>query len=373
MIKLNTILTFFALAFLVSCSQSENTVPEPPKVGSQSFKIIQENINGKDIVVVGSGQRNIVTAFEAGFGSVTLQFEPTSDFIPSVMKDQRGNTYNIFGQVIEGPDMGKSLKPVNAGMGFWFAFASRYPGMELHGEGTLDVNVNTDPDNDWLVPTQYVAQGAGFDAIQSLQSAKFEEYNVSQLDPDDKFYLNENDLVIAVNIDGEERVYPISILNWHEVINDEIAGVPISVTHCPLTGTSKVWRRPEFLDETTFGVSGFLYNSNLLAFDRVTESFWTQIEALCVFGDLKSEQLEVIPHVETTLATWTTFDISPLIMSDDTGIIRDYTKYPYGDYRTNHASISYPLAYDDDRLKRKERVFCVEVGGTAKAYRLSDF
>lgn len=360
------------ISVIMGCSKDEDERPIITPVGSESFQVIEDVVNDLELVLVGSGRQNLVMAFRRELNGERRSFKPTSEFLPVVMEDDTGNRYNIFGKVLQGPEKGAQLESVNSGMGFWFAFASRYPGLELYGLGSGVETKELEPDNDWLVPTDYVAQGTGFDAIQSLQDPLFEEYDIRNSDPDVKSFLKEDDLVIIVQINDETRVYPVSILNWHEIVNDQISGIPLSVTHCPLTGTSKVWRRVDSLSNATFGVSGLLYNSNLIAFDRETESHWSQIEGWCIFGDLKGSRLEILPHIETLWKSWQSFDQTPMVMTDQTGLNRDYSKYPYGDYRT-HNNISYPIAVDDDRLARKERVFCVEVDGVAKAYRLEDF
>lgn len=370
---LYAIICGLCMFLLSSCSKEESQRMLPPVSGGYDFVVIQENFNGVDLVVVGSGSRNIVGAFKTSLAGEPMEFIETREFLPVVMEDVRGNKYDIFGSVLEGPDRGQSLEAINSGMGFWFAFASRYPGLELHGTPTVDPDLTLKPSNGWLVASEYVAQGAGFDEITALDDPVFERYIVLKQDPSLESFLKDDDLVIVVKVGKEERVYPINILNWHEVINDEFGGLSLSITYCPLTGTSKVWRRDTRDGFPKFGVSGFVYNSNLLAFDRITNSFWTQLEGDCVFGERKGDELFIYPHVETTWSTWRSFHVSPLVMSEETGVDRNYREYPYGDYGTDHNSIAYPLAYDDDRLPRKERVFCIIVEDKAKVYRLSDF
>jgi hypothetical protein len=177
---------------------------------------------------------------------------------------------------------------------------------------------------------------------------------------------------MVVSQNGETKIYPHKILDWHEIVNDKVGGVDISLTYCPLTGTGKVWKRKEEDLADGFGVSGLLYNSNLLAFDRFTESFWHQLEGIAVFGDRRGERLDLVPFVETSWGTWRGLAQDPLVMSEQTGIDRDYTIYPYGDYKTSDL-IAYPILYDDERLSPKQRVFSIIVEGQAKVYQLTDF
>jgi hypothetical protein len=373
----NGILSIVLLLFLTACQKESVSINENPidltPVGNFAISLIEDTFEGVPIVVVGSGRRNVVMAFERTVNGELYSFTPVESSLPVVMEDDRGNRWDIFGMAVLGPDQGTQLKHVNSGMGFWFAFGAFYPGMEIYGMGTKEVSVNAEPSDVWGVPEAYVAVGAGFDGIPAINSPNFLSFNQLESDPSNPFYLENDDLVIGVEVNGERRAYPHAILDWHEIVNDVVGGIPISVTYCPLTGTGRVWVREEAGQDFTYGVSGFLYNSNILAFDRQTESLWSQLEAISIFGDRKGERLDILPFVETTWGTWQSIEkISPVVLTDDTGFDRDYSEYPYGDYRTSDL-ISYPVLYTDDRLHKKERVFGVIINGKAKAYRLSDF
>ena len=178
---------------------------------------------------------------------------------------------------------------------------------------------------------------------------------------EESFFVADNDLVIVVSLNGETKVYPHSILDWHEIVNDVVGGEQLSITYCPLTGTAKIFKQND-----AFGVSGLLYNSNVIAFDRTTESLWTQLDAQCIYGPRIGEEIETVPFVEMPWSSWRRFQSSPKVMSDDTGINRDYNEYPYGDYRETDI-VSFPLRYLDRRLPVKERVFSIIIDGQAKA------
>lgn len=363
---------FAGLLLFGACSKEEGPVlpdANPPATSGASIKIIEDELAGVPIVVVGSRGQNFATAFHRTFNGQLRSFTPLQGQLPSVMEDDLGNRWDVFGRAVSGPDQGSHLEYINSGIGFWFVFGGMYPGLEIHGQGKLEVSVSQDTLEGWSIPTSAVAQGSGFDAIAALENPKFSNFNQLELEPDDEFLLEEEDLVVAVSLNGETKVYPHAILDWHEVINDVVGGVSVTVTYCPLTGTAKVWERES---STTFGVSGLLYNSNVIPFDRSTESYWNQLEARSVFGNRQGEQLKVIPHLETHWDSWLSFESSPLLLSTDTGIDRNYTRYPYGDYRTSNL-IAYPLTFSDDRLPPKERVFSVLIAGQAKVYPLSDF
>lgn len=373
----NGIFSFILLLFFTACQKESLSVNENPldqtPVGNFAISLIEDTFEGVPIVVVGSGRRNVVMAFERTVNGELRSFTAVESSLPVVMEDDKGNRWDVFGNAVQGPDQGVQLKHVNSGMGYWFAFGAFYPGLEIYGLGPKDVSVNIEPSDVWGVPEAYVAVGAGFDGIPAINSPSFINFNQLESNPSDPFYLENDDLVIGVEVNGERRAYSHAVLDWHEIVNDEVGGIPISVTYCPLTGTGRVWVREEAGPDFTYGVSGFLYNSNILAFDRQTESLWSQLEAVSIFGDRKGDRLDILPFVETTWGTWQNIEkISPVVMTDDTGFDRDYSEFPYGDYRTSDL-ISYPLLYTDDRLHKKERVFGVIINGKAKAYRLSDF
>lgn len=222
-------------------------------------------------------------------------------------------------------------------------------------------------DDEWTVPRNEVLSGGpGKDGIPSVDEPKF-------VSPAEADYLVDNDLVLGYKVGNDIRAYPHNILNWHEIINDDIAGKHVAVTYCPLTGTGIGWDRELAGDVTTFGVSGKLYNSNLIPYDRKTDSFWTQIGLEAINGELKGKEVNTFFLVETTWKTWKTMYPETKVVSSNTGHSRNYRGYPYGDYRTDHDDISFPVKPMDNRLPAKERVHGIVVNEEAKVYRFSSF
>ena len=173
---------------------------------------------------------------------------------------------------------------------------------------------------------------------------------------------------------GNEAVaYPHIILDWHEIVNDDVAQSAIAVTYCPLTGTGIGWGRIVNGSKTTFGVSGLLYNNNLIPYDRSTRSNWSQIRLDCVNGRLIGDVIETFPVVETTWGTWKSMFPETKVLSLNTGYSREYGEYPYGDYRTNNNYLLFPLSNYDGRLPAKERVHGIIINGRAKVYQFDDF
>lgn len=222
-------------------------------------------------------------------------------------------------------------------------------------------------DNGWLIPEDEVLDGGpGKDGIPALDDPVF--IPVGEVD-----YLSDDDLVLGYMNGSDVRAYPHPILNWHEIVNDKVGDFAFTVHYCPLTGTGIGWNRTIHGTETTFGVSGLLYNSNLILFDRATDTYWSQIRLDAVHGQWAGTEAEVFQLVETRWDTWKAMYPETMVVSTETGYNRDYERFPYGDYRTNHSYFLFPFEPVDTRLDSKERVHGVVIGGEAKAYRLSSF
>jgi len=219
----------------------------------------------------------------------------------------------------------------------------------------------------WLIPSGEIFEGGpGRDGIPALLMP-------NMTTAQEAVYLQDQHLVIGIKIGGETRTYPHVILDWHEIINDGIADDLFSITYCPLTGSGIAWNR--FIDgeETSLGVSGLLYNSNLIPYDRATESYWSQMKNQAVSGPLAGRPAETYPIVETTWETWREMYPETKVVSIRTGYSRPYGDYPYGQYRTNNDDLLFPIGNDDTRLPRKERIHGIIVGDQSKVYRISTF
>ncbi len=220
---------------------------------------------------------------------------------------------------------------------------------------------------DWLIPENEVLDGGpGKDGIPSIDNPNFVEVaNVES-------YLGEADLVLVAKVGNEVKIYTHPILDWHEIINDDIGNEKFAVTYCPLTGTGIGWNRVIDGKETTFGVSGLLYNSNLIPYDRETDSNWSQIRLDCVNGELSGREIELFPLFETTWSSAKRMFPNAKVVSTDTGFSRSYGSFPYGGYRTNN-SINFPVSNADERLAPKERVLALIDGASSVVYRFNNF
>ncbi len=233
-------------------------------------------------------------------------------------------------------------------------------------DGKKNAGISVADAPDWLIPVDEIFDGGpGKDGIPALSDPLFGSAS------DDLGY-GDYDLVVGIRIGTETRAYPHDILDWHEIINDQIGDSVFALTYCPLTGTGIAWNRNLGGEITTFGVSGLLYNANLLPYDRATDSYWSQMQLRCVNGEHLGATIETFPVVQTSLKTWREMYPRSLLMTTETGYNRSYGRYPYGSYRTSTRLI-FPADPLDDRLPRKERVLGVIVGNSAKVYRLLTF
>ncbi|WP_083330937.1 DUF3179 domain-containing protein [Halofilum ochraceum] len=197
-----------------------------------------------------------------------------------------------------------------------------------------------------------IRTGASKDGIPSIDDPVFQDAEAADA------FLDDNDRVIGIYINGEARAYPQRILVWHEIVNDTVAGDPVSVTYCPLTGTGLGFHR----NGVEFGVSGKLLNSNLVMYDRETESRWPQILAAGISGPLAGEGLREFRTVFTEWGRWKERYPDTRVLSTDTGIMRNYQQDPYGNYNPVNgyyapdSSRMFPVMNDSDRYPPKQEV-----------------
>ena len=211
--------------------------------------------------------------------------------------------------------------------------------------------------------SRILSGGPPKDGIPALTDPNF-------IDAADADFLGDESRVVSVSIEGETRAYPLNILNWHEVINDEIADVPIAVVYCPLCDSVSVVDRR--LGEKTFefGVSGLLMNSNVLLYDRTDEALWSQAGLSAISGPHAGQSLQ---HLDgwaiVSYEQWKREHPDGKVVSADTGHHRNYRRNPYGRYFANDDTM-FPVSPKDDRYPKKMRVVGVRHGDTTRAYPL---
>ena len=144
--------------------------------------------------------------------------------------------------------------------------------------------------------------------------------------------LKAGDIILGAEFGGAAKAYPVRILNWHEVVNDDVGEQPVLISWCPLCGSGLVYDPRANGRRYTFGVSGLLYQQNLLLFDRETESLWSQIRGGAVAGPLAGTFLRLLPVTMTTWGSWKQEHPQTSVLSFQTGYKRDYSVDPYRDF-----------------------------------------
>lgn len=205
-----------------------------------------------------------------------------------------------------------------------------------------------------------VAGGPSKGGIPAIDDPRF----VSATEAD---FLEDEDLVVGLVHGNASKAYPLRILTWHEIVNDRVGTTAIAVTFCPLTGSSVVFDRTLAGEERRFGVSGWLYENNVLMYDHANDSLWTQLGAQAVAGKDTGKQLSAIPSTRTSWGQWRRAHPETLVLSPDTGAARDYARNPYRLYELS-ADTMFPVARHDGRIQAKELVLGVHVDGRRKAY-----
>ena len=201
--------------------------------------------------------------------------------------------------------------------------------------------------------------------------------NPALLEASEADYLTEDELVFGVTINGDARAYPLRIMDWHEMFNDVIGGVPVSLAYCTLCGSG-------ILFETTvagrdapfvFGSSGFLYRSNKLMYDRETHSLWNHFTGRPVVGPLTGSgiELKTRPVAITSWQAWREANPDTRVLSLETGHRRDYSPgAPYGTYFAS-PELMFPALVRQEALQAKDYVFALRSSGTDKAWPLTRF
>jgi hypothetical protein len=219
------------------------------------------------------------------------------------------------------------------------------------------------------VPIEEIRSGGPpKDGIPALNNPKFVTASEG-----DKF-LKKHDKVLAVEYNGVAKAYPIRILNWHEVVNDNFNGKPVVVTWCPLCLSGIVYDPEDRGSKLTFGVSGKIYKSNLLMYDRGTGSLWSQMLQRAITGPLMGAVPTMLPAEHSTWERWRMEHPNTLVLSLDTGFKRDYGLDPYREYVEDGRPTllsSRDSKKTEGKIGPMEPVLGLNIGGIQKAYPFS--
>ncbi|MBI2105823.1 DUF3179 domain-containing protein [Candidatus Woesearchaeota archaeon] len=212
--------------------------------------------------------------------------------------------------------------------------------------------------------------GIGVDrGIPALAEKNIKFVSVEEADE----WIEDNELVLALVYKNEKRVYPLQILVWHEIANDVVAGDSLLITYCPLCGSGIAYERQVKIDgkkaETRFGTSGKLYNSNLVMYDEETDTYWQQIDGKAIVGELTGQELKEISIDTVSWGTWKAAHQDSEVLSQDTGMKRNYGRDPYGNYYEDSFLI-FPVENEDEdnKIHPKTQIVGIEINGKYKAY-----
>jgi len=212
-----------------------------------------------------------------------------------------------------------------------------------------------------LIPVNDIRKGGPpRDGIPSLDDPVF-------VSAEDATYLSGRDRVLGISINGFAHAYPIRILNYHEIVNDNVGGTAVAITYCPLCGSGTAFEATINGRSYEFGVSGLLYNSDVLMYDRNTGSLWSQLMVQAVTGPMKGTRLQQLPLSHTSWQEWTERYPETRVLSNKTGYSRNYKVDPYPNYGRD-GKLYFPVTHSSKKYRRKEIVMGLEIDGQFKAY-----
>ncbi len=184
-------------------------------------------------------------------------------------------------------------------------------------------------------------------------------------------FMKPGDRVAGVCLEGEARAYPLKILDWHEVVNDQIGDTPFIVTYCPLSDSLAVYNAQGTGGKIEFGISGYLYNSNQLLYDRTgsgkTDGLWSQMMSQAICGPRVQETLMHLPVQLTDWQDWKQRYPDTKVLSQETGFPFEYQAGAYTEYLKDE-SLMFEVNVHDHRLPNKTPLLGIWAGGQKRAY-----
>ncbi len=353
---------YLILAFLLVTCEEKNIEPQSSDRSEGNEVVIQDEFENERIVIYNNPKFELMVAYSRELNGEILDIQK-SDSFPAIMKDNVGNRWNVFGEAISGPYAGQKLKYMDQVKGYWFSIASFYQEATLYTENSQKDRIEKEGKEGWLIDTDFMVRAAQPNIIQALNYPDFGEFRFKELliEGDHRA----EDLILVVRVNDETRVYPERILDFHEIVNDDVLGSRVVVSFCPLTGTAYCWES----NDLTFYVSGLLYNANLILGDWETNSMWSQIYGKSVFGTRQQEEMR---HLRIVEMNW----FGGLELVDKNQILvppqQIPERSPYQSYK-NSNSIGFPVDFVDERLPAKEKVLAVILNDRAKVYTVRDF
>lgn len=257
---------------------------------------------------------------------------------------------------------------VAAGLVWWRSSSSPLPGggqpretVISQPDGTEKTIMVTNEVKHSVPLDEIIGGGPPKDGIPSIDVPKF--VSVSEAT-----FITDNEPGLAVSLNGIDRFYPFQIMVWHEIVNDTFGNQRVLVTYCPLCLSGIVFDPVVQGERVEFGTSGKLWNSNLVMYDRKTDSLWSQILGEAIVGEMTGAKLTVLPSDQVRFGDWKKLHPQGEVLSRDTGATRFYGRDPYGDYYTDNSDVGFGVKTRDNRLENKDFVLGLVIDGKAKAY-----
>jgi uncharacterized protein DUF3179 len=216
-----------------------------------------------------------------------------------------------------------------------------------------------------IVPiSEILSGGPPRDGIPALTDPEFVAI-------DKAVWVEDDARILGVYINGIAKAYPLQIMNWHEIVNDTFGNKYVLVTYCPLCFSGIAFDPIIDGDRHLFGVSGLLYNSDVLLYDRKTSSLWSQIMSRAITGNYVNQKLKPISTENTTWRDWRSKHPNTLVLSRNTGSLRSYERDPYIDYRKSLETM-FPVKFRAQGYHPKELVLGITINNISKAYPISE-
>ncbi len=274
-----------------------------------------------------------------------------------------GARFDALGRSLDG---GPRLTPLPGYNQFWFAWSVFNHDSEVFRRESPVATAAIASNATCAVPCEEINLGCpGKDCIPALTSPKHVAPGQDGSD-----YVASNSFVVGVEVDGIARAYPHNVLWWHEIVNDQVNGVPIAVTHCPLTFSSIGHDPTAFASGTAeLGVSGRLYNSNLVFYDRNDDTWYSQLLGSGTKGPGLGQGAPRVHVWEMTWAAWKAMHPESTLLSSSTGHARNYERYPYGSYFVDDGDTFRPTEpAPDPAYPGKALTYGLRIGSHAKAW-----
>ncbi len=360
------------LLLVLACGGDDGQfVPTPPNSGS-ALSFQYGSLRGRPYVLVAGSTPEFYTGFYTDPDGGNLELTESGRSLPVVLEDAGGTRYDLYGLGSGGTNDGLQLEPLAVGTSLWLTPSGMYPGISLNNGPYLSVTdtLSLEFSEQYDVPTNGLYTGTSPDIIASLDDPRFLDLNPRN--EEQVNYLREDDWVLGIRVNGEERLYPGPILTAHEIVNDVVGGERILITYSPLSASARVWKAPAGT-ELELGVSGMLWNSCMLMFDRNNpDDLWHQVSGSCISGGNRGRRLEPVPYLVLQWSDWRS-------LSPRTRLLLPSPNLDISNYRNFDRSIRgsrphpYFVDYRDPRLPTKEIVVSINDGEDGKAFTLDSF